>query len=60
MTKYNLNNFRVPVIFCKGPKEVVYFNPQAFWNINDVGVKYGICQRINTITLENGELKTQV
>ena len=31
--------------------------PHAFWNITDYGAK---CETINTITLENGELKKQV
>jgi hypothetical protein len=33
---------------------------KAFWNITDFGAKCEKCERINTITLENGELKKQV
>ena len=50
----------MPVIFCKGCKETIYLNPKAYWNINDVEVKCEKYNIINTITLENGELKMQV
>jgi RNase P subunit RPR2 len=50
----------MPLIFCKGCKETIYLNPKAYWNVNDVDVKCEKCNTINTITLENGELKRQV
>jgi hypothetical protein len=36
-----------------------YLTPHAFWNITDFGAKCEKCETINTITLENGELKKQ-
>ena len=50
----------MPLIFCKECKETIYPNPHAFWNITDFGAKCEKCERINRITLENGELKKQV
>jgi hypothetical protein len=35
-------------------------NPRAYWNVNDIDIKYEKCNIIDTITLENGELKKQV
>jgi hypothetical protein len=36
-----------------------YLTPHAFWNVTDFGAKCEKCETINTITLENGELKKQ-
>jgi hypothetical protein len=47
------------VITCKEFKETIYLIPHIFWNISDVGVKCEKCNTMNTITLENGELKKQ-
>jgi hypothetical protein len=40
--------------------ELVYLTPHALWNITDFGAKCENCETINTITLEQGELKKQV
>jgi hypothetical protein len=40
--------------------ELNYLNAHAFWNISDLGVKCKNCGTINTITVENGELRKQV
>jgi phage FluMu protein Com len=45
---------------CKKCGELNYLTPHAFWNISDVGVKCDKCNAINTITLENWELKKQL
>jgi phage FluMu protein Com len=37
--------------------ELNYLTPRAFWNITDFDAKCEKCETINTITLENGELK---
>jgi hypothetical protein len=50
----------VQVIFCKEYQEYIYLNPHPFWNVNDLDVKCKNCDTINTITLENGELRKQV
>ena len=34
-----------------------FLTPHAFWNVNDYVVKCENCDTINTVTLENGELK---
>jgi hypothetical protein len=34
-----------------------FLTPHAFWNISDFGAKCEKCETINTITLEEGELK---
>jgi hypothetical protein len=47
------------VITWKEYKESIYLTPPAFWNITDFGAKCEKCETINTITLENGELKKQ-
>jgi phage FluMu protein Com len=41
------------------PDEPNFLTPHAFWNIIDFGAKCERCETINTITLENGELKKQ-
>jgi hypothetical protein len=48
------------VYACKKCGEPNYLTPHAFWNIIDFGVKCSNCNAVNTITLENGELKKQV
>jgi hypothetical protein len=45
---------------CKKCGEPNFLSPHAFWNITDFGAKCEKCETINTITLENGELKKQV
>jgi hypothetical protein len=47
------------VYSCKKCGELNYLTPHAFWNITDFGAKYEKCETINTITLEEGELKKQ-
>jgi phage FluMu protein Com len=47
------------VYSCKKCGELNYLTPHAFWNISDFGAKCERCERINTITLEEGELKKQ-
>jgi hypothetical protein len=42
---------------CKKCGELNYLTPHAFWNISDFGARCERCETINTITLENGELK---
>jgi hypothetical protein len=44
---------------CKKFGELNYLTPHAFWNIDDFDVKLERCGTINTITLEEGELKNQ-
>jgi hypothetical protein len=44
---------------CKKCGEPNYLTPHAFWNITDFGAKCEKCDTINTITLEEGELKKQ-
>ena len=38
-------------------QRIYYLTPHAFWNITDFGAKCEKCETINTITIENGELK---
>ena len=45
------------VYSCKKCGELNYLTSHAFWNISDVGVKCEKYETINTISLENGELK---
>jgi hypothetical protein len=47
------------VYSCKECGELNYLTPHAFWNTIDFGAKCEKCETINTITLENGELKKQ-
>jgi hypothetical protein len=42
---------------CKKCGELNFLTPHAFWNISDFGAKCERCETINTITLEDGELK---
>jgi phage FluMu protein Com len=46
-------------IYCKKCGEYWYLTPYAFWNITEFGAKCEKCKTINTITLEEGELKKQ-
>jgi phage FluMu protein Com len=48
------------VITCKECGELNYLTRHAFWNITDFRAKCPKCNTINTVTLENGELKKQV
>jgi hypothetical protein len=41
-------------------RELNYLTPHAFWNISDFCAKCEQCETINTITLEDGELKKHV
>ena len=54
-----LQHFHMVVYSCKKCGELNYLTPHAFWNISDLGVKCKNCGTINTITIENGELKKQ-
>jgi hypothetical protein len=45
---------------CKKYGESNYDTPHAFWSITDFDVKCERGRPINTITLEEGELKKQV
>jgi hypothetical protein len=45
------------VLPCKECGEINYLTPHTFWNITDFGAKCEKCETINTITLEEGELK---
>ena len=47
------------VYACKKCGELSYLTPHTFWNITDFGAKCERCETINTITLEEGELKKQ-
>jgi hypothetical protein len=47
-------------INCKKCGEPNFHTPHAFWNITDFGAKCEKCEMINTITLEEGELRKQV
>jgi phage FluMu protein Com len=55
--KVLLNILFVVVYTCKKCDELNYLSPTAFWNITDFIYKCPKCNAINTITLENGELK---
>jgi hypothetical protein len=59
LIKYNLNNFHMPVIFCKVCKETIYLDPHTYWTISDTSTRCEKCNTTNTITLENGVLKKQ-
>jgi RNase P subunit RPR2 len=59
LDKVQLNIPSMPVIFCKKCGETNYLDPKSYWTINDAAVKCKNCGTINTITLENGELKKQ-
>jgi hypothetical protein len=52
--------FPMAVYSCKKCSEPNFLTPHAFWNISDFGAKCERCETINTITLENGELKNQI
>jgi hypothetical protein len=39
--------------------QIILSYRHAFWNITDFGAKCEKCGTINTVTLENGELKTR-
>ena len=45
---------------CKKFGESNYHTPQAFWSITDFDVTRERGRPINTITLEEGELKKQI
>jgi phage FluMu protein Com len=47
------------LITCKKCGELDYLTSKAFSNLTDFGAKCEKCETINTITLENGELKKQ-
>jgi hypothetical protein len=57
--KYLLDILFMVVYSCKNCGELNYITPHAFWNIADFGAKCERCETINTITLENRELKKQ-
>jgi hypothetical protein len=57
--KYLLDILFMVVYSRKNCGELNYITPHAFWNIADFGAKCERCETINTITLENGELKKQ-
>jgi hypothetical protein len=57
--KYFLHILFVVVYSCKKCGELNYLTPHAFWNTTDFSAKYEKCETINTITLEEGELKKQ-
>jgi phage FluMu protein Com len=48
------------VYTCKKCGELNYLTAHAFWNITDFGAKCEKCETINTVTLENGELRKHV
>ena len=60
LIKYNLTISSMAVIYCKKCGEYRYLTPHAFWNVNDLSVKCKNYSTINTISLENGELKKHV
>jgi hypothetical protein len=60
LIKYFLNIPFMVIYTCKNCGELNYLTPHAFWNLTDFGAKCPRCGTINTITLENGELKKQV
>jgi phage FluMu protein Com len=47
------------VYSCKKCGELNYLTIHVFWNITNFGAKCERCETINTITLENEELKKQ-
>ena len=60
LIKYFPNTPFIVVYTCKKCGELNYLTPHAFWNTSDFGAKCEKCEKINTITLENEELKKQV
>jgi hypothetical protein len=59
--KYLLDILLMVVYSCKKCGEPNFLTPQSpFWNITDFDAKCEKCEMINTITLENGELKKLV
>ena len=54
-----LNISYMVLITCKKCGELDYLNSKAFSNISDFGAKCEKCRTINTITIENGELRKQ-
>jgi phage FluMu protein Com len=48
------------LIYCRKCGELDYLTSKAFGNITDFVAKCPNCETINTITVENGELKKQV
>jgi hypothetical protein len=54
---YFLNIPSMAIIYCKECREYRYLTPHAFWNVYDLSVKCKNCGTINTVTLENGELR---
>jgi hypothetical protein len=54
------NNGEISVVFCKKCGELNYLTLHGFGNITDFGANCESCETINTITLEEGELKKQV
>jgi hypothetical protein len=59
LIKYFLNITIMVVYSCKKCREPNFLTLHAFWNITDFGAKCERCETINTITLEEGELKKQ-
>jgi hypothetical protein len=57
--EYNLNITSMVVYSCKKCGEPHFLTPHAFWNITDFGAKCEKCETLNTVTIENGELKKQ-
>ena len=60
LIKYLLNIPYMVLITCKKCGELNYLTPHTFWNISDFGARCEKCETINTITLENGELRKQL
>ena len=60
LDKVDQNIQSMAFIYCKKCGEYRYLTPHAFWNISNLGVKCKNCGTINTITIENGELKKLV
>jgi hypothetical protein len=58
--KYLLDILLMVVYSCKKCGEPNFLTPHAFWNITDFGAKCEKCETVNTITMENGELKKLV
>jgi RNase P subunit RPR2 len=60
LIRYNLDIHYVVLITCKKCGDISYVASEKLGNVTDFDYKCRNCNRINRITLEDGELKKHV